>query len=55
MSPNFSSGSKPDCEAAFAEDLQSHPLLSNHSTWFRYTIVKNEHWYFNNIVLLGSC
>ena len=29
------------CEAAFAEDLQGHPLLSNRSTWFRYTIVKN--------------
>ena len=32
------------CEAAFAEDLQGHPLLSNHSTWFRYTIVKNATW-----------
>ena len=29
------------CETAFAEDLQGHPLLSNRSTWFRYTIVKN--------------
>jgi len=42
------------CEAAFAEDLQGHPLLSNHSTWFRYTIVKNTHWYFDNVVLLGD-
>ena len=29
------------CEAAFVEDLDGHPLLSNRSTWFRYTIVKN--------------
>ena len=42
------------CEAAFAEDLQGHPLLSNRSTWFRYTIVKNVHWYFDNVVLLGD-
>ena len=42
------------CEAAFAEDLQGHPLLSNRSTWFRYTIVKNVNWYFDNVVLLGD-
>ena len=42
------------CEAAFAEDLLGHPLLSNRSTWFRYTIVKNAHWYFDNVVLLGD-
>ena len=42
------------CETAFAEDLQGHPLLSNRSTWFRYTIVKNSQWYFDNVVLLGD-
>ena len=42
------------CETAFAEDLQGHPLLSNRSTWFRYTIVKNAQWYFDNVVLLGD-
>ena len=42
------------CEAAFAEDLQGHPLLSNRSTWFRYTIVKNVNWSFDNVVLLGD-
>jgi anthraniloyl-CoA monooxygenase len=42
------------CEAAFAEDLQGHPLLSNRSTWFRYSIVTNAHWYFDNVVLLGD-
>ena len=42
------------CEAAFAEDLDGHPLLSNRSTWFRYTIVKNANWYFDNVVLLGD-
>jgi anthraniloyl-CoA monooxygenase len=42
------------CEAAFAEDLQGHPLFSNRSIWFRYTIVKNANWYFDNVVLLGD-
>ena len=42
------------CEAAFVKDLQGHPLLSNRSTWFRYTIVKNANWYFDNVVLLGD-
>jgi anthraniloyl-CoA monooxygenase len=42
------------CESAFAEDLQGHALLSNRSSWFRYTIVKNVHWYFDNVVLLGD-
>jgi 2-polyprenyl-6-methoxyphenol hydroxylase-like FAD-dependent oxidoreductase len=52
------------CERAFAEDLQRHPLLSNRSSsgdrapainsWFRYTIVKNVHWSFDNVVLLGD-
>ena len=42
------------CEVAFAEDLAGHRLLSNRSTWFRYTIVQNRHWHFDNVVLLGD-
>jgi 2-polyprenyl-6-methoxyphenol hydroxylase-like FAD-dependent oxidoreductase len=42
------------CEAVFADDLQGHPLLSNKSSWFRYTIVKNRNWSWNNVVLLGD-
>ena len=51
---------KPDdesvayCERVFADDLQGHPLLSNRSTWFRYTIVKNRRWSWRNVVLLGD-
>ena len=29
------------CEKVFADDLRGHKLLSNKSSWFRYTIVKN--------------
>ncbi|MGI9026640.1 MAG: FAD-dependent monooxygenase [Burkholderiaceae bacterium] len=42
------------CERVFADDLQGHPLLSNRSNWFRYTIVRNERWYHDRIVLLGD-
>jgi anthraniloyl-CoA monooxygenase len=42
------------CEQAFAEDLDGHPLLSNRSGWFNYTIVKNRRWRFGNLVLLGD-
>jgi len=42
------------CEAAFADDLDGHPLLSNRSSWFRYSIIRNAHWYFDNVVLLGD-
>ena len=42
------------CEEVFAEDLQGHPLLSNKSNWFRYTIVKNRHWHWRNLVLIGD-
>ena len=42
------------CERVFAEDLQGHALLSNKSTWFRYTIVKSRHWSWRNVVLLGD-
>ena len=42
------------CEKVFATDLKGHKLLSNKSTWFRYTIVKNKNWHHKNIVLLGD-
>jgi len=42
------------CERAFADDLRGHELLSNRSSWFRYTIVKNERWHHRNIVLIGD-
>ena len=42
------------CEKVFADDLQGQRLLSNKSNWFRYTIVKNRHWHWRNLVLLGD-
>jgi 2-polyprenyl-6-methoxyphenol hydroxylase-like FAD-dependent oxidoreductase len=42
------------CASVFREDLGGHPLLSNRSEWFRYGIVRNRHWHWRNVVLLGD-
>ena len=42
------------CERVFADDLQGAPLLSNRSAWFNYTIVSNQRWYHDHLVLLGD-
>jgi len=42
------------CEAVFRDDLGGHALLSNKSAWFRYPIVRNRHWHWRNVVLLGD-
>ena len=41
-------------ENVFAPDLNSHPLLSNNSKWIQFLLVKNENWFFENLVLLGD-
>jgi len=38
----------------FATDLDGHPLLSNNSKWIQFLLVKNENWFFENLVLLGD-
>lgn len=38
----------------FATDLHGHPLLSNNSKWIQFLLVKNEQWFFENLVLLGD-
>ena len=38
----------------FAADLDGHPLLSNNSKWIQFLLVKNENWFFENVVLLGD-
>jgi anthraniloyl-CoA monooxygenase len=42
------------CARVFRDDLDGHPLLSNKSDWFRYPIVRNRHWSWRNVVLLGD-
>jgi anthraniloyl-CoA monooxygenase len=38
----------------FTTDLQGFPLLSNNSKWIQFLLVKNENWFFENVVLLGD-
>lgn len=38
----------------FASDLNGQVLLSNNSKWIQFLLVKNENWFFENLVLLGD-
>jgi anthraniloyl-CoA monooxygenase len=38
----------------FSNDLSGHPLLSNNSKWINFLLVKNKHWFFENVVLIGD-
>jgi anthraniloyl-CoA monooxygenase len=38
----------------FASDLHGQRLLSNNSKWINFILVKNEHWTFENVVLIGD-
>lgn len=41
-------------ETVFAQDLGGEPLLSNNSKWINFLLVKNERWFFENVVLIGD-
>jgi anthraniloyl-CoA monooxygenase len=41
-------------EEVFSDDLEGHPLLSNNSKWINFVNVRNRHWSFENVVLLGD-
>ncbi len=38
----------------FASDLGGYRLLSNNSKWINFVLVKNAHWSFDNVLLLGD-
>lgn len=41
-------------ETVFGEDLEGHPLLSNHSRWIQFPVLRCGSWSHENIVLLGD-
>jgi len=41
-------------ERVFKEDLHGHHLMSNNSKWINFVNVKNNHWHYQNIALLGD-
>jgi 2-polyprenyl-6-methoxyphenol hydroxylase-like FAD-dependent oxidoreductase len=42
------------CETAFAGTLVGHPLISNRSVWRNFPLLRNERWWFRNMVLVGD-
>jgi anthraniloyl-CoA monooxygenase len=41
-------------EKVFEKDLEDQPLLSNNSKWINFVLVKNDKWFFENVVLIGD-
>ena len=41
-------------ERLFARELEGHRLLKNSSLWRSFPTVKNAHWHWNNVVLIGD-
>ena len=42
------------CERIFAEDLAGHTLLPNKPAWINFKVVTNQHWSYQNVILLGD-
>lgn len=38
----------------FSADLNGYQLLSNNSKWINFLLVKNQNWFFENVVLIGD-
>ena len=41
-------------ERVFVKDLDAQPLLSNNSKWINFLLVKNQNWFFENVVMIGD-
>ena len=56
--PGFSAMSDDETrgylERVFAKDLDGESLLSNNSKWINFLLVKNQNWFFENVVLIGD-
>jgi anthraniloyl-CoA monooxygenase len=42
------------CEKLFAEELAGHKLIANRSIWRTFPTIRNAHWSFDNVVLMGD-
>jgi 2-polyprenyl-6-methoxyphenol hydroxylase-like FAD-dependent oxidoreductase len=42
------------CGRVFADDLDGHPLVCNHSVWRRFPVVRNARWHHDRCVLIGD-
>ncbi|WP_447919761.1 FAD-dependent monooxygenase [Achromobacter aegrifaciens] len=41
-------------EQVFAPELDGHPLVSNHSSWRQFPVIRAHNWYVGNRVLIGD-
>lgn len=41
-------------ERIFAQELEGHPLITNHSLWRQFPTIRNKRWVKDNIVLIGD-
>jgi anthraniloyl-CoA monooxygenase len=41
-------------QKVFEKNLEGQPLLSNNSKWINFLLVKNDKWFFENVVLIGD-
>jgi anthraniloyl-CoA monooxygenase len=41
-------------EKVFEKELAGHPLLVNRSIWRKFPVIRNRHWFHENMVLLGD-
>jgi len=42
------------CERLFREELEGHKLVSNRSLWRSFPTIRNAHWSYENVVLVGD-
>jgi 2-polyprenyl-6-methoxyphenol hydroxylase-like FAD-dependent oxidoreductase len=42
------------CARVFADDLDGHALVSNHSVWRQFPVVRNARWWHDRCVLIGD-
>jgi len=42
------------CQRVFAKDLAGHALLLNKPAWINFRVVANQHWSYQNVILLGD-
>src|SRR5260370_11787509 len=42
------------CQRVFAEDLGGHALLPNKPAWINFRVVANQHWSYQNVIMLGD-
>jgi 2-polyprenyl-6-methoxyphenol hydroxylase-like FAD-dependent oxidoreductase len=47
-------GQRAWCADAFRDTLRGRPLISNRSLWRQFPVVRNEHFFAGNRVLLGD-